>query len=27
VELYYPQPEKPMSGYGAYQLAKANGLS
>ena len=24
VEIYYPTAEKPMSGYGAYQIAKAN---
>ncbi len=24
VEIYYPSAEKPMSGYGAYQVAKAN---
>lgn len=24
VEIYYPTAEKPMSGYGAYQVAKAN---
>lgn len=25
VEIYYPTAEKPMSGYGLYQVAKANG--
>ena len=25
VEIYYPTAEKPMSGYGLYQIAKANG--
>ena len=24
VEIYYPSAEKPMSGYGLYQIAKAN---
>ena len=24
VEIYYPTQEKPMSGYGLYQIAKAN---
>ena len=24
VDIYYPTAEKPMSGYGLYQIAKAN---